>query len=107
MFNTAVSVKFLLHFHSNATITMPSMKYVTLDINYTNFQEEVGAWRRRYNLELYNLYIEPDVVIFIKFKRLELAGYTIRAYENRDNKKIFNEKPESKRKVGRLSLIHI
>ena len=33
--------------------------------------KERGAWRRRYNLELYNLYDEPDVVTFIKPERLE------------------------------------
>ena len=33
-----------------------------------------GGWRKRYNLELYNLYDEPGVVTFINLKRLEWVG---------------------------------
>ena len=61
--------------------------------------EEGGAWRKSYNLELYHLYDEPDVITSIKLKRLEWAGH-ICACESRVIKKIFNAKPDGKRKVG-------
>jgi hypothetical protein len=47
---------------------------------------------------------EPDIIGFIKVKRLEWAGHIIRASENRTIKKIFNTKPEENRKVGRPRL---
>jgi hypothetical protein len=56
--------------------------------------EENGAWRKRYNLKLYKLFNEPDIIGFIKVKRLEWAGHLIRASENRMIKKVFNTKPE-------------
>jgi hypothetical protein len=37
--------------------------------------EENGAWRRRYNHELYKLFNEPDIIGYIKAKRLEWAGH--------------------------------
>jgi hypothetical protein len=33
--------------------------------------EENGIWRKRYNLELYKLFNEPDIIRFIKVIRLE------------------------------------
>jgi hypothetical protein len=64
--------------------------------------EENGTWRRRrYNHELYKLFNEPDIIAYIKVKRLEWAGHLIRTSENRTIKKIFNTKPEGTRKVGR------
>jgi hypothetical protein len=47
-----------------------------------------GKWRKRYNLELYKLFNEPDIIGFIKVKRLEWAGHLIRANENRMIKKV-------------------
>jgi hypothetical protein len=66
--------------------------------------EENGTWRRRYNHELYKLFNEPDIIGFIKAKRLKWAGHLIRTSENRIIKKIFNTKPEGTRKVGRPKL---
>jgi hypothetical protein len=37
----------------------------------------------RYYLELYKLFNSPDIIRFIKVKRLEWAGQLIRASENR------------------------
>jgi hypothetical protein len=61
--------------------------------------EDNGAWRKRYNLELYKLFDEPDIIKFIKVKGLEWARYLIRASENRMIKEAFNTKPEGTRKV--------
>jgi hypothetical protein len=53
---------------------------------------------------LYKLFNEPDIIGYIKVKRLEWAGHLIRTSENRTIKKIFNTKPEGTRKVGRPKL---
>jgi hypothetical protein len=66
--------------------------------------EENGTWRRRYSHELYKLFNEPDIIGYIKAKRIEWAGLLIRTSENRTIKKIFNTKPERTRKVGRPKL---
>jgi hypothetical protein len=63
--------------------------------------EENGTWRKRYNLELFN---EPDIMRFIKVKRLDWAGHLMHASENRMIKNVFNTKPEGTRKVGRPRL---
>jgi hypothetical protein len=66
--------------------------------------EENGTWRRRYNYELYKLFNEPDVIGYIKAKRLEWAGHLIHTSENGIIKKIFNTKPQGTREVGRPKL---
>jgi hypothetical protein len=66
--------------------------------------EENGTWTKRYNLELYTLFNEPDIIRFIKVKRLEWAGHLISASENRMIKKEFNTKPNVTRQVGRPRL---
>jgi hypothetical protein len=53
---------------------------------------------------LYKLFNEPDITGYIKAKRLEWAGHLTRTSENRTIKKIFNTKPEGRRKVGRRKL---
>jgi hypothetical protein len=60
--------------------------------------EENGAWKKVYKLELYKLFNEPDIIGFIRVKRLEWPGHLIRASE------IFNIKPQVSRKVGRPGL---
>jgi hypothetical protein len=60
--------------------------------------------RRRYNYELYKLFNEPNIIRYIKIKRLEWAGHLIGTSENRIIKKIFNIKPEGTMKVGRPKL---
>jgi hypothetical protein len=49
--------------------------------------EENGTWRRRYNHEWYKLFNEPDIIGYIKVKRLEWAGHLIHTSENRTTKK--------------------
>jgi hypothetical protein len=66
--------------------------------------EENGTWRRRYNHELYKLFNEPDIIGYIKVKRLEWVGHLIRTGENRTIKKIFNTKQVGTRIVGRSKL---
>jgi hypothetical protein len=66
--------------------------------------EKNGTWRRRCNHELYKLFKEPDIIVYIKVKRLEWAGRLIRTSEKRTIKKIFNIKPEGTRKMGRPKL---
>jgi hypothetical protein len=66
--------------------------------------EENGTWKSRYNYELFKLFNESNIIVYIKVKRLEWAGYLMGASENRIIKKIFNTKPEGTRKVGRLKL---
>jgi hypothetical protein len=53
---------------------------------------------------LYKPFNEPDIIGYIKAKRLEWAEHVIRTSENRIIKKIFNTKPEGTRKVGRPKL---
>ena len=55
----------------------------------------------RYNHELYSLFKEPDIVKFIKIRRLEWAGHVLRASDQRIMKKVFKTMPEGTRKVGR------
>ena len=50
------------------------------------------------------MYDGLDVLAFTKLKRLQWAGHVIRACVSRAIKKIFNAKPEAKRKVGRQKL---
>jgi hypothetical protein len=66
--------------------------------------EENGTRRKRYSLELYQLFNEADIIRFIKVKRLECAGHLIHASENTIIKKGFNTKAEGSRKVGRPRL---
>jgi hypothetical protein len=50
------------------------------------------VWRKRYNHELYELFNEPDIVIYIKINRLGWAGHVIRMDNNRTVKKVFDTK---------------
>ncbi|GFY01748.1 putative endonuclease-reverse transcriptase [Trichonephila clavipes] len=52
-----------------------------------------GSWRRRFNLELYKIYKQSDVVKFVKLQRPKWAGHLARMNEDRCCKKIFLTKP--------------
>jgi hypothetical protein len=41
-------------------------------------RNENGAWRERYNYELYKIINEPNIVNHIKVKRLAWAGHLVR-----------------------------
>ena len=62
------------------------------------------TWEKRYNLELYALYDIPNVITFIKLKRIEWAGHIIRVCGSRVIRKAFNAQPQGERKVGRQKL---
>jgi hypothetical protein len=40
-------------------------------------KQENGAWRKRYKYELYEMFNEPNIVNYIKVKRLAWAGYWV------------------------------
>jgi hypothetical protein len=62
------------------------------------------VWIIRRNEELRELYKAPDLVADIKIKRLEWLGHVTRMDQRRVVKKIFDSKPEGRRKVGRQRL---
>jgi hypothetical protein len=65
---------------------------------------EQGVWIIRTNEELRELYKARDLVVDIKRKRLEWLGHVIRMDQRRVVKKIFDSKPEGRRKVDRPRL---
>jgi hypothetical protein len=54
-----------------------------------------GAWRRRYNHELYNLHKGPDIVV------LRWAGHVARMDDERFPKKALTKKLDQKKAPGR------
>jgi hypothetical protein len=67
-------------------------------------KQEKGAWRKRYNYELYEIFTESNIVNYIKVKRLAWAGHLVRISDDTTLKKIFNTKPDGARSVGRPKL---
>ena len=67
-------------------------------------KQENGTWRKRYNYELYEIFNEPNIVNYIKVKRLARAGHLVRMDNDRTLKKIFSTKPDGARSVGRPKL---
>jgi hypothetical protein len=67
-------------------------------------KQENGTWRKRYNYELYEMFKDSDIVIYIKAKRLGWAGHLTRMTDERTRKKIFSTKPDGTRSVGRPKL---
>jgi hypothetical protein len=65
---------------------------------------EGAIWRSRYNVELYRLYDETDLVTSIRITRLRWAGHIVRMQDNLPCKKITLDKPEGRRRVGRPNL---
>ena len=59
---------------------------------------------KRYNYELYEKLNEPNIVNYIKVKRMAWAGHLVRMNNDRTIKKIFNAKPDGVRRVGRPKL---
>jgi hypothetical protein len=64
-------------------------------------KQQNGTWRRRYNYELYETFKEPNIVNYVKVKRLSWAGHRMRMINDRTIKKIFNIKPYGTRRAGR------
>jgi hypothetical protein len=61
--------------------------------------QENGAWRKRYNQELYDLFNEPDIVKYITLNRFGWARQVIRMDTNTTVNKVFNTKPMGIRKI--------
>jgi cell wall assembly regulator SMI1 len=66
--------------------------------------KRIGTWRKRYNYELYKTFNEPNIVTYIKVKRLVWAEHLVRMNNDRSLKKIFNTKPDGVRSAGRPKL---
>ena len=67
-------------------------------------RNENGTWRKRYNCELYEIFNEPNIVNYIKDKRLAWAGHLVCMNSDRTIKIILNTKPDGARSVGRPKL---
>jgi hypothetical protein len=70
------------------------------------FWSETREWdmAERYSYELYEIVNDPNIVNYIKVKRLAWAGHLVRMNSDRTVKKIFNTKPDGARSVGRPEL---
>jgi hypothetical protein len=64
------------------------------------YEDDLG-WRLRHNKELYKLLDGPDIVKFIKFKRLQWAGHIVQMDNSRIPKKVLDGKFRGRRPVGR------
>jgi hypothetical protein len=70
------------------------------------YEDDLG-WRLGHNKELYEFYEllgGPDIVKFIKFKRLQWAGHIVRMDNYRIPKKVLDGKFHGRRPVGRPRL---
>jgi hypothetical protein len=46
-------------------------------------KQENGTWRKRHNYKLYETFNEPNIVTYIKVKRLAWAGHLVRMNNDR------------------------
>jgi hypothetical protein len=67
-------------------------------------KQENGAWRKRYNCELYEIFNEPNIVNYITVKRQAWVGNLVHMNNDTNLKKIFNTKPDATRIAERLKL---
>jgi hypothetical protein len=63
--------------------------------------QEGGCWHPRWNNELYSLYKNPNIVEYIKIRRLGWVGHIIRMEEERIQKRVLNGNFHTTRPVGR------
>jgi hypothetical protein len=70
------------------------------------FWNETREWNmaKKCNYELYEIFNEPNIVNYIKVKRLAWAGHLVHMNSDRTLKKIFNTKPDGARSFGRPKL---
>ena len=54
---------------------------------------ENGEWRMLHNEEIHSLYLSPNIVRVINFRKLGWAGYIARMEESRNGIKILTDKP--------------
>lgn len=60
-----------------------------------------GSWKVKSNAELRELFASPDLVAEVRSRRLAWLGHLERLDENRTVKRLFRNRPEGRRKVGR------
>jgi len=63
-----------------------------------------GEWRIKYDNELYTLYKESDIVIYIKINRLKWAGRVICMEEQSATRRVLIAVVEERRERGRPKL---
>ncbi|KAJ4431113.1 hypothetical protein ANN_19708 [Periplaneta americana] len=63
--------------------------------------EVTGEWRKLHNAELHALYSSPDIIRYIKSRRLRWAGHVARMDESRNAYRMLVGRPEGKRPSGR------
>ena len=63
-----------------------------------------GTWRQNYDIELYELYIEPDIINYVKINRMKFAGHLCRMNLDTPTLRNFRFKPIGTRARGRLKL---
>jgi hypothetical protein len=63
-----------------------------------------GEWRIKYNEELYTLYKDSDIIIYIKINRLRWAGHVILLEEQNPARRVFAAVVEGRRQKGRHKL---
>jgi hypothetical protein len=63
--------------------------------------EVTGGWRKLHNEELHNLYSSPSIIRMIKSRRMRWAGHVARMGPKRNAYRIFVQKREGKRPLGR------
>jgi hypothetical protein len=61
----------------------------------------VGGWIRLHNEKLHNLYASPNVIRFIKSRRMGCAGHIVCVGEMKKYIQILVGKPVGKRPLGR------
>jgi hypothetical protein len=59
------------------------------------------GWRMRTNIDIQELFKQPDIVVTIKKGRITWAGHVQRMPETRIVKKVFLGKPDGRRRKGR------
>ena len=73
--------------------------------NIWNGRDEVtGEWKRLHNEELNDLYISPNIVRVIKWKRMRWAGHVARMGEERGVYRVLVGKPEGGAHRGDLGI---
>ena len=69
-------------------------------IVWTTRDEVRGDWRRLHNEELHDLYISPDIRVIYSI-RMRWAGHVARIGDRRSACKVFLERPEEQRPLGK------
>ena len=67
-------------------------------------KQENGTWQKRYSYELYKTFNEPNIVTYIKVKRLAWVGHLVLMNNDRTLKMVLNTKPDGVRSAGRPKL---